>query len=328
MKPIKKETLLEFLENFRKKEDVKTVHIMMEATKAKETYASTLYGPDLKLDDNDKRPRAQPKPFRSAHTPSPEAKSNKPGVADIVGSEVVKLDPYSEEELKFPEPRRRKKKEEPVLVDETKKDSKEIADPEKVDDTQQQQDKLDKLSKSFIWEDEFTDPEKRAILSIPKDMWQPFFKRELLLSEEDLISAVEQKDMSKEVRCIDENMQVVYVPFIMLNKYYDVLGTHDININGKKYPVVKAVPKIYADDVMAVNYKDNKVLSKRKKQGTYAFELTESSPFFSVFTKESYDTGYGKIDSILKQLKDQPKEEKKKAPAKPRKKRTKKEETK
>ena len=328
MKPIKKETLLEFLEQFKNIEDEKTVHIMMEAVKSKNSYASTLYGPDLKLDDNSKRPKAQPAPFRSLPSPSSRENEHKgPRVADIVSPEVVKMKERSEEELALPPVKPRNKKE----VNPTEKspqDSKEIAEPEVKDTTEQQQEKLDKLSQSFIWEDEFTPVEKRAILSISKDTWESFYKRELLISEEDLITAVETKDMNKEVRCIDDSMKVVYVPFILLNKYYDVLGTHDVNINGKKYPVVKVVPKIYADDVQAVVYTDDKVLSKRKKNGTYAFELMDTSPFFSIFTKENYETGYGKIDSILKQLKDQPKEEKKKAPAKPRKKRTKKEEPK
>ena len=91
MKPIKKETLLEFLETFKNREDEKTVHIMMEAMKSKNSYASTLYGPDLKLDDNSKRPKAQPAPFKSL--PSPASRENEhkgPRVADIVSPEVVK----------------------------------------------------------------------------------------------------------------------------------------------------------------------------------------------------------------------------------------------
>lgn len=206
-----------------------------------------------------------------------------------------------------PSPRSQSQTEEPPKEEapttpkmKTEEGEKEVKEEIKEDKVEQDEKitELNELSSALIWEDDFTDVEKRALLKIPGDVWVPFYKKELLASSEDIQLAIESKDQKAEVRCIDENKHVLYVPLMYLNKFYSVGGELDILINSEKYEVMKLFPKTYVDDVKAVKFGDD-VVFRRKSSDTIALDKMDNNTFFSLFTKDSKQS----IEGVVKELK-------------------------
>lgn len=146
-----------------------------------------------------------------------------------------------------------------------------------------------KFPENIVFDGDFSNSEKKAILSTSDKVWQPMYKRELLASKDDMLEGFDgNPDFI--VRTIDENQKVVFIPYKLFEKLY--LRSKEVTLNIKDMPIkfIVMLPKNYDDASMATAYGDDDALVKRNEGDKSVISKMDLSTFNSIFTKEKKQT--------------------------------------